>query len=609
MAGNAVIGVDVVAKLEAFRAEMEKIPGIGAEEARAMAARMNKELRALSRTQAKSTASMTQGFGAARGAAQNLQAQIFDIGQQLSAGTNPLTILTQQGPQVAQALAGAGGGLAALKTALASTAAMVGPIVVVLGAGYAAWKAYNEESERAATIAANAADVHKALQPILEDTRSKLVDLAEAEGRLSEAEADQVRNSIRGLAQWRGAMDESIQKLDDLRTKQISLWTAVVDNVGAFADKMGVLGAVGGYMWDGLTTSSAEYGEEIGALDAEIAKSIGILGENVDVTNDLAAATDRGTAAKKAAADAERAWQKAWRESLAIMAEDTERVRQVEAGIESLGEAQHTAAVAQMDDWQAIEDATRRQLDAILETYQATLLLADTDQQRLDSLAAYSAAKMEIQAAEAVQMQELRDKAAEQSRKDFEREMEQAHRLSQERIGYAMATAGAVEGIAAEIAARGGESAKFAAGVAKASAMFQVGVDTAAAVVKGIALFGPPPSPAGIAAITAASAIGATQAGLIAAEPLPEFHTGGEVTANLLPGEFVVNKQGVSAAGKDQLRDMNAGISPQPAVYAVSIYRHTRQIQRWKKDGLSAGDPIVQRIDAGRILGHRTDRG
>jgi hypothetical protein len=40
----------------------------------------------------------------------------------------------------------------------------------------------------------------------------------------------------------------------------------------------------------------------------------------------------------------------------------------------------------------------------------------------------------------------------------------------------------------------------------------QVGIDTASAIVKGIAQFGPPPSPAGIAAIASASLIGITQA-------------------------------------------------------------------------------------------------
>ena len=50
----------------------------------------------------------------------------------------------------------------------------------------------------------------------------------------------------------------------------------------------------------------------------------------------------------------------------------------------------------------------------------------------------------------------------------------------------------------------------------KALKLAQVGIDTASAIVKGIAQFGPPPSPAGIAAIASAGIIGITQALAIA---------------------------------------------------------------------------------------------
>ena len=50
----------------------------------------------------------------------------------------------------------------------------------------------------------------------------------------------------------------------------------------------------------------------------------------------------------------------------------------------------------------------------------------------------------------------------------------------------------------------------------KAIKLAQVGIDTATAIVKGIAEFGPPPSPMGIAAIASAGIIGVTQALAIA---------------------------------------------------------------------------------------------
>jgi hypothetical protein len=66
----------------------------------------------------------------------------------------------------------------------------------------------------------------------------------------------------------------------------------------------------------------------------------------------------------------------------------------------------------------------------------------------------------------------------------------------------------------------------------KALRIAQVAIDTATAIVKGIAQFGPPPSPAGIAAIASAAIIGATQVAAIAAQKYqsgtaPSFNTGG----------------------------------------------------------------------------------
>lgn len=60
----------------------------------------------------------------------------------------------------------------------------------------------------------------------------------------------------------------------------------------------------------------------------------------------------------------------------------------------------------------------------------------------------------------------------------------------------------------------------------KQAALFQIGVNTAAAVLKGIAQFGPPPSPPGIAAIATALATGAIQAAIVASRPLPAFKDG-----------------------------------------------------------------------------------
>lgn len=85
----------------------------------------------------------------------------------------------------------------------------------------------------------------------------------------------------------------------------------------------------------------------------------------------------------------------------------------------------------------------------------------------------------------------------------------------------------------------------------KALKLAQIGIDTASAIVKGIAQFGPPPSPAGIAAIASASLIGITQALAVmnqqyqsgSAPTPPQLSTGGGATAGAGSSEFTANTQ------------------------------------------------------------------
>lgn len=92
----------------------------------------------------------------------------------------------------------------------------------------------------------------------------------------------------------------------------------------------------------------------------------------------------------------------------------------------------------------------------------------------------------------------------------------------------------------------------------KAIKLGQVAIDTASAIVKAIAQFGPPPSPAGIAGIASAGVIGVTQALAIAnqqykagsAPSAPNFSTaGGGVSAGAGASSFTSSNTGTSTAG------------------------------------------------------------
>ena len=84
----------------------------------------------------------------------------------------------------------------------------------------------------------------------------------------------------------------------------------------------------------------------------------------------------------------------------------------------------------------------------------------------------------------------------------------------------------------------------------KALKLAQIAIDTASAIVKGIAQFGPPPSPAGIAAIASASLIGITQAMAVmnqkyqgGSAPAPPQISSGGGSAGASSSSFTANTQ------------------------------------------------------------------
>jgi hypothetical protein len=100
----------------------------------------------------------------------------------------------------------------------------------------------------------------------------------------------------------------------------------------------------------------------------------------------------------------------------------------------------------------------------------------------------------------------------------------------------------------------------------------QAAIDTASAIVKGIAQFGPPPSPAGIAAIASAALIGATQIAAIAATKYqsgtaPTFDTSGGVSAGASANEL----GGANANTNTQQSDLT-GLAAQQSAGMNQVY-------------------------------------
>jgi hypothetical protein len=213
---------------------------------------------------------------------------------------------------------------------------------------------------------------------------------------------------------------------------------------------------------------------------------------------------------------------------------------------------------------------------------------------------------------------DLQNEVAENAQAKADEAAAYALSISQAYSGAASDIAGATSSalitIANSTAKNNKKQARIAFGLAKAAGLAQVAIDTHSAI-SGINAKWAKVPPVAIALSIAAAAVGAAQAGAIAAQQ-PSFHSGGpldmapdEMSVTARRGEFVMNPQGRAALGDQTLERANAGMGGgSQNVIAVSVYKHTRQVDRWKRDGLDAGDPIARAITAGRLVGHRSNR-
>lgn len=86
------------------------------------------------------------GAGLARHQMVNLGYQLQDIVVSLQAGQNPLTVFIQQGSQIAGIASASGIGLGAMTRAVWLLIAPFAPLIIALGAAYAGFKAFTEQS-------------------------------------------------------------------------------------------------------------------------------------------------------------------------------------------------------------------------------------------------------------------------------------------------------------------------------------------------------------------------------------------------------------------------------------------------------------------------------
>ena len=135
----------------------------------------------------------------------------------------------------------------------------------------------------------------------------------------------------------------------------------------------------------------------------------------------------------------------------------------------------------------------------------------------------------------------------------------------------------------------------------KRLAIVQVLIDAAAATIRAFAQFGPPPSPAGIAAAAAVAATSAISIGTISAQQ-PEFPMGGIVPSldhrliSAQPGEAVLNRQAVNRLGPSGIDALNNGRAGVGEVVVINRYEH-RVMDVFMADHLRQGGALTNALN------------
>lgn len=589
-----VIGIDIVARLDAFRAELAKIPDIGGREAKALTAALSREVKAAEKAsrelaqQTRRTTQETQTFADAAGSAGSVSGK---LGQALG-------LLSPELGAVAQGLADAADGgealdeiSSALGVSLGSVATVAGAVAAAAGGLYLAYQALTEEERRGQEEAAKLAEAHRDLRDVLADTRSRAIELAVETGRLTAEQAALEQAALATQRALLGATDEPRAEIRRLREEQAGLGAVV----GDLADQARESWVPGLRFWgaalDGVTTSTAELEQQVGTQTQIIEDQAAAYRDNREAAQALIRARQEEDTATRGAADATRAHVAALdaataakRAYLDQVAEDQRLVVESGLALDAL-----TERVSQLGETEAERiERTFAGLQAELDLRRGVLEAAGADVSR------YAKLEVDIEAAKQQQLAALRDRETAARTRDLAQLEEQAQQVGDTYLDLAGNVAGGIaEGLRASADASGrvvadlqeaqvrGEGyltdaqqdelrkrerlARAAAlrswELYKAAQVAQVTAGAAAAFVAGL---DDAPFPANLVIAGANSAAAMAQLPAIAAAA-PTFHQGGvfqpdEGMALLRRGEPVLTPLARSVAGDEQLQRLSAGV-------------------------------------------------
>ena len=545
MAGNAVVGIDIVARLDAFKAEMAKLGPEAAVAGKQIAAELSKGIK-------QNTAALNQQRTAAAAAAKATKdlgggfKSLGDAGAREGTAIGPLGgVLNKISPaagEAASAVAGLTGSVRAAGMAIGLSNPIMAALTVVLIAGGAAYAYLARESakaEEAVKLAGEAATKAQA-------SHAAFTAVLDAEG-------DRARLASGEITREALAQEKATQKINaqfDQRLANIR----ELERAGKIA-------------------AGAEFDME-SALerrrDAELAQSA----ESFKSEQRLAGA--KGATAKATAAQSEAT--KWYLDLLKMEQEEAEKTAQLEVDwlnwkitrARELRQQEHDeqekaaeTAAKEAEEW---EEA--RVEAALAETE----MLAAEQEKRLSDAQALGNSMSGF----AVAVQDNIARAAEEGTEKQKEELRAQWKAMQ--------------------ALRAGEAAINAfAAMARAQADYIYPLSLA---IGGLALG------TGLAEVATILGTNPTfHTGTSNATGRPD-----EFNARLQTGEGVVSRQGMDRLGRDTVDRANSGRTPAPTeIRVVNQYRH-KEYNAFMRDNLAAGGPTRDAINKGTVTGHRANR-
>lgn len=647
---NEVIGIDIKVSLEQLKQQLATLgPGME-KEAAAMTAALAKEIKKQERAMrdaAKASASVrSESVKAAGDAAANAGTK-FD---KLAKAAGPLGgVLSRVSPEAGAAassiagLASAAEGIAGAGLVASTGAAAAGLAVLaaVVGTVYVAYKIYNADAERAAMIAEEVRSATQKLTPIFDEHEAAVRRLKVATGELSAEQLANLQIGDAAAKRLRDAIGDTSKKLGQLRVEQDSMWTQAVDGIESYAPAWTPLGAA----VRAFTTNSAELGTEIESLQGVVAKAIDVTKDQTETDREAVKITDKKTAATKAYSIALAERDKAAKKAAAATAEAVAAEQKTNADA-----ARIAMAVTKMVEKNR-DVATKRQLARLEEeeeaekrarAYITTLVQGNLDEQEkaadsaaalIQSVADESTTALDRLLGAMHQFASLAaDEAAEAAEKSADRlsnirglladlttESVDASTLTGDALvrAYKRGEVGAEELTEAQrksIATVLSEQEAAAAARTRADrkaarAAWQTQQDLniaqtfaagAVALIQAFAQLGP--AAGAIAGIGIAAATAASIATISSQKPA--FHSGGvvggsangqgEVSARLLPGEALLNRQATNALGSSGVAALNSGAS----MGAVSLRIGRLEAREIVRTDVAAGGLIVRTAKA-----------